>query len=269
MVSVVGIFCALLSALLYSIMLIFVKMIDLHPVQISLSRCAVQFLTILPYAQYKHNEVDITGPMGLKLLLCIRGLLGSSGMMFIYLAVDKLPAGNAITISYLRMVMVPFLARILLKESLSIYEIIFAFVALVGVVLIARPTFLFPISYEEEAASLSGIIFALLSALCMALSTIAVSKLGRKTHPALHIIYYSFWGVIMCLIILTAGGDMKYSCMNDLPMLFSFGIIGNLGQFLITIALQRERAGLVVVLHSTQIVFVYIMQTNGNKTKTS
>ncbi|XP_077969146.1 solute carrier family 35 member G1-like [Styela clava] len=259
MTSFVGISCALLSALLYATMLIFVEMIDLHPVQINLTRCVVQFLTILPFIQYKHDEIDITGPTGLKSLLVVRAFIGSSGMMFLYLAVDKLSAGNAITISYLRIVMVPFLSRIWLKESLSVYEIIFAFVALTGVIFIVRPPFLFSVSYEDET-NLSGVIFALLSALCMAVATIAIRKLGRETHPALHIIYYSFSGAVTCLVILTAGGEFKYPCWNDLPMLFSFGIIANLGQFLITIALQRERAGIVVVLRSIQIVFVYIMQ---------
>ncbi|XP_077968481.1 solute carrier family 35 member G1-like [Styela clava] len=180
-------------------------------------------------------------------------------MMFLYLAADKLTAGNAITISYLGMVMVPFLSRTLLKENLSIYEIIFSFVALTGVVFIVRPSFLFTVSYETET-NLSGVIFALLSALCMALSIIAVRKLGRETHPALHITYYSFSGGLVCLVILAAGGEFNYPCWNDLPLLFSFGIIANLGQFLVTIALQRERAGIIVVLRSIQIVFVYIMQ---------
>nr|XP_039264158.1 solute carrier family 35 member G1-like isoform X1 [Styela clava] len=258
----IGIICALLSGLFLSFIAIFTKILssDLHPTQISLSRCYVQFLTLLPLLQYKSNEVDITGPKHLKHLLWARGFVGSGGMILLFISIGKLSAGNAVTISYLRLIMVPFLARLLLKESLTIFDGFFAILSMIGVVLIAKPSFLFYDENEQEDENIIGVLYGISAASLTSLSVIIIRKLGRQTYPMLHVLYYAFCGSITTTIVLMALGEFQYPCWKDLPMLFSVGLLGNLGQYFVTVALHYERAGTVVVLRSAQIIMVYILQ---------
>nr|XP_039264155.1 solute carrier family 35 member G1-like [Styela clava]XP_039264156.1 solute carrier family 35 member G1-like [Styela clava] len=256
----IGILFSLCSAFFFSINSTVVKSLDLHPVQLSLSRCSVQFLILLPIVQYKHKEVDIMGPEGLKLILWARGFVGSTAMIFLYYAIDELSVGNAVTITYISVILVPFMARFLLKESLTIFDLIFGVITLIGVIFIAQPTFLFPLPEGEKPQSALGVLFGTMSATCMSLSVIIIRKLGRQTYPPLNVMYYSFCGSITTTIVLVAVGKFQYPCLSDTPRIFSLGVVGVLAQFFLTLALQTERAGTVGVLRSFQIILIYILQ---------
>lgn len=257
-----GLCAVFMSALFYSINAIFVKMLsNLHPLQIAMSRFAVQFILLLPFITHKRNEEDILGKPGLRKFMWIRGLCGAAGMMCIYSAISYLRVADAATLAYSRMMFIPFIARILLREKISTLELILSILSLIGVVLIAKPPFIFHASAAKDFVNPIGVLLGILAALFQGTSIVLVRKLG-DTYPPLSVGYYSVCGAVISIILLFSLQEFQYPCTQDLPLLFLIGFIGVAGQYLLTIGLQRERAGSVAVLLSLQLIIVNVLQVS-------
>lgn len=255
-----GIICALLSAFFFALNALFAKLIHLDGIQITMCRLYVQFLILLPIVFYKRNEVDVLGPVGLRRFLWIRGCTGSIATVFMYLTISNLSVGNAITMTYMSIMLVPFIARIFLRESLTILDIIFAVVSLIGVILIARPAFLFPnVENEENENKAIGVTLGILTALFQATTMVILRKLG-KVYTSLNVLYPSIIGSGATTILLTALGKFEFPCLHEIPFILGVGVTGLVGQYLIVISLGLERAGTVSILRSVQIIMVYILQ---------
>lgn len=255
-----GLCAVFLSTLFYSTNAILVKMLNsLHPLEISLARFSGQFLLLLPVISYKRNEEDVLGKPGLRKYMWIRGLCGSAGMMCAYCSISYLRVADAVTLTYSRMMFVPFIARILLREKISTLELILAILSLAGVVLIAQPPFLFPVSATTDYVNPIGVLFGVVAALFQGTTMVIVRKLG-DTYPPLSVGYYSICGAVISCFLLVFLQEFRYPCTQLLPLVFSLGIIGVSGQCFLTLGLQRERAGTVAILTSLQLIIVNVFQ---------
>lgn len=256
-----GILFAMIACAFFALGSVFVKLIsDIGGVSLAISRFSVQFLLLLPLLTYRKNEVDVLGPVGLRRFLYMRGIFGALCVPLLYLSVKRMDVGDAITIAYTSTVMVPIFARFILKENLTILEIVLGFVSVLGVILIARPSFLFHAGSYKPVDGL-GVMLGLLGAVCQALSMITIRKLG-KTHVILNIAYFSICGSIMCFLILPISEKIIYPCFGDLLYISSLGILGIIGQCFLTLALRCERAATVGVARSIQVIFAYILQVS-------
>lgn len=256
-----GIIFGLLAAIFSGTNALLAKMVEIHAVEITLFRLCVQFVIILPIMFYKRETVDILGPENLRIPLWLRGFAGSTNLIFLYLAVTSLPLGDAVTITYLSLVLIPFGSKIVLKESLTVMDMVFAIISLTGVVLIARPSFFFPSENEDQSSTNTmGVIYALISSVMRVASVVTLRMVGPSTYPFLNMIYYCACGIVTSSVILSAIQVFEYPCQRSLPFLCTMGVLGVLGQFFLTMSSKTERAGTVAILKASQIIFVYAMQ---------
>lgn len=259
----IGIIFGLISAICSGLNALLAKMTNVNGVEITLLRLSTQFLIILPILFHKRVTVDIAGPANLRQTLWLRGFAGSTNLIFLYLAVAALPLGDAVTITYLSLVLIPIVSKIFLKESFTVVDVVFAIVALVGVTLIARPSFLFHDAYDDDQSQKFGTIYALISAALRTVSIVTLRKLGPGTHPFLNMIYYSICGsVTTATILIIAQNLFELPCIGSVPYILCMGVIGVVGQYFLTMSTKTERAGTVAILKSSQIIFVYIMQVS-------
>jgi drug/metabolite transporter (DMT)-like permease len=91
------------------------------------------------------------GAKGVRLLLLVRGFGGFVGVFGVYFSLLYLPLADATVITFLSPVIGCAVCAALLKEEFSRMEQLAAFISLLGVVLIARPTAIF--SYFQQAAA--------------------------------------------------------------------------------------------------------------------
>lgn len=91
------------------------------------------------------------GPRGVRLLLLMRAMGGFVGVYGMYYSLLYLPLADAIVITFLSPVIACAVCAVLLKEEFSRIEQLAAFVSLLGVVLIARPTAMF--SYFQQSGT--------------------------------------------------------------------------------------------------------------------
>ncbi|OCT71763.1 solute carrier family 35 member G1 [Xenopus laevis] len=259
-----GIFYTILSAAFFSSSSLLVKKIeDLHSVEISAIRCLFQMLFVLPGLIY--YKTGFLGPKDQRIFLFLRGFLGSTAMILLYYAVQCMPLADATVITFSSPAFTCIFACIFLKERCTIWDIVFMLFTITGVILIARPPFLFG-SLDESldydyADHMKGTIAAVSSAVGASLTLVVLRKMGKSVHFLLSIWFYAIIGLIECIIALFALGEWRLpTCGIDRMFLVFIGILGLGGQIFLVKALQIERAGPVSVMRTMDVVFAFIFQ---------
>ncbi|KAK9400708.1 SLC35G1: Solute carrier family 35 member G1 [Crotalus adamanteus] len=259
-----GLFYTLLSAFLFSVASLFLKKIeDVHSVEISAIRCVFQITFVLPGLIY--FKTGFLGPKDKRMFLFLRGLLGSGAMILVYYAFQVMPLADATVITFSSPVFTSFFAWIFLREKYSLWDLLFTLITITGVVLIARPPFLFGSSVldmeESYTDHLKGTIAAIASAVAAALTFVILRKVGKSVHYFLSIWYYAIIGLIVCIIALFIMDAWTLpNCGIDRFLLISIGLLGLGGQIFLTKALQIEKAGPVAIMKTMDVVFAFIFQ---------
>ncbi|XP_060098640.1 solute carrier family 35 member G1-like [Heteronotia binoei] len=257
-----GLFYALLSAFLLSVVSLFLKIIeDVHSVEASAFRCIFQIIFVLPGLIY--HKTGFLGPKDKRVFLFFRGFLGSCGMILLYYAFQVMPLADATVITFSSPAFTTIFAWIFLKEKCNIWDLFFILLTITGVVLVARPTFLFgsTVIVGNHVDHLKGTIVALISAICASSAFVILRKVGKSVHYFLTIWYYATIGLIICIITLFVldAWSLPY-CGRDRFLLILIGLFGLGGQVFITKALQIEKAGPVAVMKTMSVVFAFIFQ---------
>ncbi|NXR35348.1 S35G1 protein, partial [Zosterops hypoxanthus] len=259
-----GLFYTILSAFLFSVASLFLKKLeDLHSVEVSAFRCVFQMAFILPGLIY--YKTGFLGPKGKRIFLFFRGFLGSIAMVLLYYAYQVMPLADATVITFTSPVFTSLLAWIFLKEKYSLWDLLFTLFAVTGVILIARPPFLFGSrvtgiegSYSDH---LKGTIAAIASTLSAASTIVIIRKVGKSVHFFLSIWYYAVIGLIGCVITLFVLNEWRLPhCGRDRVFLILIGLLGLGGQIFLTKALQIEKAGPVSIMRTMDVVFAFILQ---------
>uniref|UniRef100_A0A663LZL1 Solute carrier family 35 member G1 n=1 Tax=Athene cunicularia TaxID=194338 RepID=A0A663LZL1_ATHCN len=234
-----GLFYTVLSAFLFSVASLFLKKIeDVHSVEVSAFRCVFQMAFVLPGLIYYK-----TGFLGPKVM----------------------PLADATVITFSSPVFTSLLAWIFLKEKYSIWDLLFTLFAITGVVLIARPPFLFGSNVTGIEGSytdhLKGTIAAITSTISGASTFVILRKVGKSVHYFLSIWYYAVIGLIGCVIALFVMNEWRLPyCGKDRVLLILIGLLGLGGQIFLTKALQIEKAGPVAIMKTMDVVFAFILQ---------
>jgi drug/metabolite transporter (DMT)-like permease len=180
----IGLIFMALSALSFSIMSFLVHLLTttlaVPSFELVAFRSALGIVLCLGWVHYNNQQVIPTSVLDRK-LLAARAVIGTCGMLGNWFLLSQLPLGDATVIIFTAPMFTLLLARIILKEKLSWKMMFLVAVSVVGVVLVARPSFLgFPEDvappYAEMARSLV-VLIGLLAAIASAATNILVRKL--------------------------------------------------------------------------------------------
>ncbi|XP_051779718.1 solute carrier family 35 member G1 isoform X2 [Erpetoichthys calabaricus] len=260
----IGLVYALMASLLFSVIALLAKKIEgVHAVEISAIRCFFQMLFVLPALIY--YKIGFLGPRNQRIFLFLRGFLGAGAMILFFYAVQQMPLADSTVIVFSNPVFTVVLAWIFLKEKCTIWDFIFIIFTLAGVVLIARPPFLFGSHAAgmdgEYTNHIKGTVASFLGAVCVASTFVVLRKMGMSVHYYLSVWYYAVVGFIQCMIVLVIIQDWSLPfCGIDRWLLILIGLLGVCGQTLITKALQHEKAGPVALVRTVDVVFAFILQ---------
>ncbi|CAK8678086.1 unnamed protein product [Clavelina lepadiformis] len=94
----------------------------------------------------------------------------------------------------------------------------------------------------------------------MATALTAIRKLGPGIHFSQSLIYTSVGGLIIVLLQLYISGKPIVPCWQHILTLFLSALFVIIGQMFVTLALQRERAGPVASINTSQLVFAIILE---------
>jgi drug/metabolite transporter (DMT)-like permease len=240
------------GAFWFSAMSLFVKLAGqrLPSMQIVLVRAVITLL--LSYALLRRARLPAfgKGPHGLLLL---RGVFGFIALTFFYFSIINLPLAEATVIQYMNPLFVAVLAAVLLGERMGVREVAGVGVSLAGVLIIARPEFLFG---EGGGLDPRYVTIALMGAVFSALAYVTVRQL-RATHNALVVVFY-FPLVAVPLSLPFAIPGWIWPTPAEWALLAAIGVTTQAGQVYITRGLQLEAAGRATAIGYLQIVFAAI-----------
>ncbi|KAF7986785.1 hypothetical protein HWV62_20396 [Athelia sp. TMB] len=230
----------------------------------------------------------ILGPPGVRLLLLTRGFVGFFGLFGIYYSLQYLSLSDATVLTFLAPMATGVTGALLLGEVFTLKEALAGLCSLVGVVLIARPTFIFGAAavdggtgdeHGTPAERLGAVGVALIGVLGATGAYTTLRAIGKRAHPLHSLVGFSTWCVIVSCIgcappppspphALT--GDRRLAATRTplvLPhrwdfvaMLGMMGVLGFVSQTLLTMGLQRETAGRGTLAVYIQIVFAAILE---------
>ncbi|XP_076856808.1 solute carrier family 35 member G1 isoform X2 [Brachyhypopomus gauderio] len=259
-----GLLYSLLASGFFSVAALLVKKIEgIHAVEISAIRCFFQMLFVMPAMIY--YKTGFLGPHGMRIYLFLRGVLGSSAMISLYYAVLQMPLADATVIVFSNPVFTALLAWIFLKERCTIWDAVLTVSTLTGVVLIARPPFLFGGKLSgiegDYINHIKGTVAAFTGAIMAACTMVILRKMGKNVHYYLSVWYYAVLGLIECIIILLVMQEWTMpSCGWDRWNLMAIGVLGIGGQMFLTKALQIEKAGPVALMRTMDVVLAFVLQ---------
>uniref|UniRef100_H3BCF8 Solute carrier family 35 member G1 n=1 Tax=Latimeria chalumnae TaxID=7897 RepID=H3BCF8_LATCH len=259
-----GLFYAFLSTIFFSVIALLVKKIEnLHALEISAFRCFFQIIFLLPALIY--NETGFLGPKGQRVFLFLRGLLGATGMILFFYAIQQMPLADATVIVFSNPVFTAIFARIFLKEKCTLWDLFFTVFTLTGVIIIARPPFLFGTHVSgiehDYSSHIRGTVAAFASAITSASTFIVLRRMGKAVSYYLSAWYYAVIGLIVSVTVVCVMQEWRLPyCGLDRWLIILIGLLGIGGQTFLTKALQIEKAGPVAIIRTMDVVCAFIFQ---------
>lgn len=243
-----GMRCAAAGAFSFSVMSTFAKLAGgrIPTQEIVFFRGVVT--TILTLHALKKAGIS---PWGARRgFLFVRGLLGYAALSCFLWAVVRLPLAETTVIHFTNPVFTALLAAAFLGEILRRGDLFLALVALSGVLVVARPGFLFGDISGLDPVPVS---IALAGAILSAGAYVTARYLTRSNH---HLVIVLAFAVVSALGSLPAAiPAFVWPRGPEWAYLLGVGVATQAGQVFVTRALEVEKAGRVMAVGYLQIVF--------------
>ncbi|OCH84839.1 DUF6-domain-containing protein [Obba rivulosa] len=249
-------------------------------------RMVITWVCCVAYMYYAQIPDPFLGPKGVRLLLVCRGFFGFFGLFGIYYSLQYLSLSDATVLTFLSPLLTAAVGALVLKEDFSKREALAGFFSLSGVVLIARPEFLFgraardvlpdpgaalgdAIGADIEASAfvtpaerLIAVGVALLGVCGSTGAYTTIRAVGKRAHALHNIVFFSSQCVLVATIaMLVLRIPVVIPTRLDwLAMLLMIGLFGFAAQVLLTMGLQRETAGRGSMAIYLQIIFATIFE---------
>lgn len=184
-------------------------------------------------------------------LLLVRGALGAIGINCFYWSLVHLPLGEATLIQYTNPIFATILAALWVGERVRPGEMVCLAMAMVGVILITRPGFIF--GSAGSAYDTRDIAIALFGAVCSGAAYAAVRKMGSGEHPSVVVFYLPL--VTFPIAIPFASTNWLVPTWTEWLFLLGVGAATQMAQVYMTKGLQAETAVRATTTGYLQIVF--------------
>ena len=236
------------AAFSFSLMSLLVKTVGQRlPVQeIVLVRALITFG--LTWAYLTRRGISPWGTR--RALLLLRGTLGFGALLCFFYSVVHLPLADATVIQYTNPVFASLIAALVIGERLRVRDGAYIAASLAGLLLVARPSFLFGTPQELESLAVG---IALLGALLSAAAYVAVRALTKTEEPLVIVFYFA--AVSVAGSIPLAAFDPVWPTGTEWLVLVGIGLATQLGQVYLTKGLREEPAGRALAVGYLQIVF--------------
>ncbi|KAF8546389.1 hypothetical protein OG21DRAFT_1427151, partial [Imleria badia] len=206
------------------------------------------------------------GPKGVRRLLFARAVSGFFGIFGIYYAPNYLSLADATVITFLGPFAIALTGHLLLGETYTKKEAIAGACGLIGVVLIARPPFLFGDTTEEDG---DGDITSFERLRAVGAALIAVGgNTGTCTltfhhYAPMHVM--TFFAIFCVIVGFIAMATLRESIVFPMTwkwitLLFIIGFLSIAGQLLLTLGLRYETATRSALGSYSQLLSAVVLQ---------
>jgi drug/metabolite transporter (DMT)-like permease len=173
-----------------------------------------------------------------------RGTVGLLAMASGFIALRYLPLPEQMAIGYASPIIVVALAAIILHETVRAYRWTAVAVGFVGILVILWPRFTVFVGGQAQGTAFLGGVIALFGAFCGANAAILVRSMTRTESTASIVLYFSLSGSLISLVVSLPFGWLLPS-FGDAALLIAIGMLGGLGQIMMTSAYRYADAATV------------------------
>ena len=264
----IGCVMALLSGFFFATAGFTVEMAEgADPAFIITVRTVLQLFIFLPFVIYFKEPIH--GVDGERLSLLGRSILGYISFLVGYYSLSYISFTDSQAILFSAPVFTAMFACVLLKEPFGIFNVVTSIITIIGVFLIARPTFLFPPESIVDVFSpedrIIGLIFAVVGLFTISYVYICMRQL-QKTPTNAVIVYFSIFCIFAGSLTMNINVFVTGKPIVLPPSFFSWmmilvnGICCSLAQVTLVISLKLEEAGLVCLLRTIDVVVAFFYQ---------
>ncbi len=238
-----------LAAFFFSLMSLLVRVAGerLPSQQIVLARAFVSL--VLSWMMLRRAGIEPWGNN--RKLLFLRGLFGFGALSCFYWSLTHLPLAEATVFQYSNPVFTAVLAALLIGERMHGLDVLALAGCVLGVVLVARPAFLF--GELVEPVPVLPVTIALLGALLSAGAYVIVRHLGASENPLVVVLWFPL--IATPLSIPPVVTRWVWPTAWEWLALLGVGVTTQIAQVLMTRGLQLEPAGRATAMSYLQIVF--------------
>ncbi|KZV77765.1 DUF6-domain-containing protein [Peniophora sp. CONT] len=257
--------------------------VPMPTLELVLVRMSITYICCLIFMYWQKVPDPFLGPKGVRLLLVFRGFIGQVffGLFGVYFSLRYLSLSDATVLTFLAPIFTGIASAIVLKEPFSRKELLAGLCSFVGVILIARPQFLFgnaahpaPPSADDATAlappaelgspheRLIAVGVALLGVVGATGAYTSIRAIGKRAHPLHSLAFFSSQSCVVAGIGM-AVTHTEIVIPKRLDFLALFGVIGVggfLAQVLLTMGLQREAAGRATLAVYVGIIFALALE---------
>lgn len=171
-----------------------------------------------------------------------RGLTGTGGMFFNYMALSWLTLAQLTAFTYAVPIFTVIFAALLLGEAVGYFRWGAVVVGFGGVLVMLIPAFATGSAQSpaETDAFVAGAAAALFAAACSALSFIQIRRMTLREDPAAIVFWFTVLTTVLGLCSLPLGWKMPR--IDEMLLLLASGIFGLLAQVLMVLALRVAKA---------------------------
>ena len=240
----------ILSAFCFAFMFAFVRMSgDLPTVQKTFFRNFVALFFAIGVLKKNHIKFKIEGKKN-NMVIFIRAFAGTIGMLGNFYAIDHLVLSDASMLNKMSPFFAILFSFILLKEKLTLFQVLTVTGAFGGSLLIIKPSFT-NIDFFPALVGFLGGMGAGLAYTC-------VRYLGQHgVKGAIIVAYFSGFSCLFCLPFMIA--DFHPMTITQLLCLIGAGAAAAGGQFSITAAYTHAPAREISVYDYSQLIFTTIL----------
>ena len=254
-----GITLKILSALAFTLMSAGVKQVSAnYPVgEIVFFRSAFAIVPLLVWLGWRGELTDAvrTSNAGGHML---RGLMGGCGMFAGFMALSFLPLSDAVAIGYASPLITVVLAALILKETVRAYRWVAVAVGFAGVLIMLLPHLdLVAFARGPSGGPAVGVLFSLLAVCCAAGATVQVRRLTATEKTGAIVFYFSLLTTALGLATIVLGWRMPG--WSDFGLLVVTGVLGGVGQILLTQSYRYADASLIAPFEYTTMIWALLI----------
>jgi drug/metabolite transporter (DMT)-like permease len=254
-----GISLKIASALAFTLMSAGVKHVaERYPIgEIVFFRSAFALVPLLAWLAWRGDLINAVRTHDLKGHL-LRGIISTCGMFAGFVALSYLPLSDAVAIGYASPLITVVLAALLLKETVRAYRWSAVVIGFVGVIIMLLPHLgAGGLGRGLDAGSGIGAGFALFGACCSAGATIQIRRLMATERTGAIVFYFSLLTTFMGLLTIVLGWRMPD--VGDAVLLVVIGILGGIGQILLTQSYRHADTSLIAPFEYTTMLWAVLI----------
>ncbi|MDG1378234.1 MAG: DMT family transporter [Yoonia sp.] len=179
-----------------------------------------------------------------------RGVVGTTAMGLGFAGLGLLPLPEVTAIGYAAPILVVVFAAMFLNEEVKAFRLSAVALGMIGVMIVLSPRL--SVGAAMGTAETLGAIVVLMGAVCAALAQVFVRKLVNTEGTAAIVFWFSVTATLMSLLSLPWGWAVP--SVSTFLMLALAGLLGGVGQILLTSSYRYADASLVAPFEYTSMI---------------